>query len=39
MRCWKWSRVGKSLRLIRAPRPLERLDDEPTGFADAGYDF
>jgi hypothetical protein len=29
--------LGKSLRLVRAPRPLEYLDYDPTGFADAGY--
>ena len=28
--------LGKSLRLVRAPKPLEYLDYEPTGFADAG---
>jgi hypothetical protein len=27
--------LGKSLRLVRAPRPLEYLDYDPTGFADA----
>jgi hypothetical protein len=29
--------LGKSLRLVRAPRPLEYLDYDPLGFADAGY--
>jgi hypothetical protein len=29
--------LGKSLRLVRAPRPLEYLDYDPTGFTDAGY--
>jgi hypothetical protein len=29
--------LGKSLRIIRAPRPLEYLDYDPLGFADAGY--
>ena len=29
--------LGKSLRVIRAPRPLEYLDYDPSGFADAGY--
>jgi hypothetical protein len=29
--------VGKSLRLVGAPRPLEYLDYEPAGFAAAGY--
>jgi hypothetical protein len=29
--------LGKSLRLVRAPRPLEGLDYDPLGFADAGY--
>ena len=28
--------MGKSLRVVRAPRPLEYLDYDPTGFADAG---
>ena len=28
---------GKSLRLVRAPQPLEYLDYDPLGFADAGY--
>jgi len=28
---------GKSLRLVRAPRPLEYLDYDLLGFADAGY--
>jgi hypothetical protein len=27
--------MGKSLRVVRAPRPLEYLDYDPTGFADA----
>ena len=29
--------LGKSLRLARAPRPLEYLDYDLLGFADAGY--
>ena len=29
--------LGKSLRVVRAPRPLEYLDYDPSGFADAGY--
>ena len=29
--------LGKSLRLVRAPKPLEYLDYEPTGLAEAGY--
>jgi hypothetical protein len=29
--------MGKSLRVIRAPRPLEYLDYDPSGFADGGY--
>ena len=29
--------LGKSLRLVRAPRPLEYLDYDLLGFADAGY--
>jgi hypothetical protein len=29
--------MGKSLRVVRAPRPLEYLDYDPLGFADAGY--
>jgi len=29
--------MGKSLRLVRAPRPLEYRDFDPTGFADADY--
>jgi hypothetical protein len=29
--------LGKSLRLVRAPRPLEYLDYDSTGFADADY--
>ena len=29
--------LGKSLRLVRAPRALEYLDYDPLGFADAGY--
>jgi hypothetical protein len=29
--------LGRSLRVIRAPRPLEYLDYDPLGFADAGY--
>jgi hypothetical protein len=29
--------MGKSLRAVRAPRPLEYLDYDPTGFADADY--
>ena len=28
--------MGKSLRVVRAPRPLEYLDYDPLGFADAG---
>jgi hypothetical protein len=28
--------LGKSLRLVRAPKPQKYLDYEPTGFADAG---
>ena len=29
--------MGKSLRVVRAARPQEYLDYDPTGFADAGY--
>jgi hypothetical protein len=29
--------MGKSLRVVRASRPLEYLDYDPLGFADAGY--
>jgi hypothetical protein len=29
--------MGKSLRMVRAPRSLEYLDYDPLGFADAGY--
>ena len=29
--------MGKSLRMVRAPRSLECLDYDPLGFADAGY--
>jgi hypothetical protein len=29
--------MGESLRVVRAPRPLEYLDYDPTGFADADY--
>jgi len=29
--------MGKSLRMVRAPRALEYLDYDPPGFADAGY--
>jgi hypothetical protein len=29
--------LGKSPRLVRAPRSLEYMDYDPLGFADAGY--
>ena len=29
--------MGKSLRVVRAPRPLKYLDYDRTGFADADY--
>jgi hypothetical protein len=29
--------LGKSLRIVRAPGPLEYLDYEPIGLAEAGY--
>ena len=29
--------LGKSLRLVRAPRSLEYLDYDPAGFADVDY--